>query len=91
MPIDRLTADLAASDASQRSQAAEELAQLGPDAQPAAVGQAQAVGDPVRLVLGPSLFNLLLLIGECRVGRRQGAWLYCNPRFVPYNQHSSDD
>jgi HEAT repeat protein len=45
MLIDQLTADLSAPDASQRSQAAEQLAQLGPDAQPAAIALVLACGD----------------------------------------------
>jgi HEAT repeat protein len=45
MPIDHLIADLTAPDASKRAQAAEQLAQLGSDAQPAAVALVRATGD----------------------------------------------
>lgn len=45
MSIDQLTAALSARDAEQRAQAAEELSQLGSDAQPAAVALVLTCGD----------------------------------------------
>jgi HEAT repeat protein len=45
MPIDRLIASLSDSNAAKRAEAAEQLAQLGSDAQPAAVALILACGD----------------------------------------------